>query len=532
MAKPIPVRGSPFLHSRLIVPAPLRGILGRSEFRAALRGPTEAAREAEHLANLADWKGQIAAARARLTGDLQHLTDRHISALCGFWYGERLASVEATGPIDPAQWELEAEGLIDQFDRDEEDPHWWSFTPSKRDLAEAERFLTEQGVAAAPASVARFSERLHLTKIDAARTLIRRGRGDFGPDRVAERFAKELPTKALPAPEEPPAASGATFGDLVRGWARDAGYDPDAKPIPAPFYGKNRTAIRLAAFVGHDDAARLTKADVSRWKQDMQARGKSPKTVRNDISELSGAFAWGVRHGLLTANVFEGMLPPKKTAEAKAKKVRTYTDAEVGMLLGAARRETGALRWLVWCLALTGARLGEVVQSVKEDIVTAEGVDCLRIHDEDDHTRQRGEAKRSVKNAGSNRLVPIHPALQAEGFLDYVASLPAHSPLFPSIAPDSLFGTRAAIAQKIVSRWVRGLGISDASISPAHSFRHWLITAARRGRVHRELRDAITGHSLKLNEADDYGISPREMPTLLLEAIAKVAVPPIESLPE
>ena len=79
-------------------------------------------------------------------------------------------------------------------------------------------------------------------------------------------------------------------------------------------------------------------------------------------------------------------------------------------------------------LALTGARISEVCQGVKEDVVFHEGLPALRIHDEDVDDRADDEAPRSVKNTGSIRTVPIHPMLQAEGFLDYVASLPAQGP--------------------------------------------------------------------------------------------------------
>lgn len=528
MAKPVRVKGSPHLHSRLTVPKDVRHLIGRTEFLAALKAPTEAQRQAEHLANIADWKGRIEAARAKLSGQgLRFLTDRDISGLCGAWYVERVASVEAEGPLNARRWEMDEELLIDRIERDEEDPEWWDFIPRQEDIAEADFILTARSLAATPESVDRFARQLHLTKIDAARTLSRLATGDFRPDPVAEKFAKELPTvaPAEPPPAPPSASPAVTFDMLARGWARDGGHDPDAKPIPRAYYDRKTTAARLATFIGHEDATKLTKADAARWKEDMQKAKKSAKTVRNDLSEMSGLFRWGVRHGLVSENVFDGLLPPKKASRNEGKPVRAYNDAEVVQLLTAARRERRAsLRWLPWILALSGARLGEIVQSVKEDITTVEGVTVLRIHSEPGD-RAAGEGKRSLKTLESRRLVPIHPALIAEGFLDYVAALPARSPLFPDIAPDKIFGSRTNNAQKLLSRWVRAQGVTAEDISPAHSFRHWFITVARKAMVQREVRDAITGHSGKLNEADDYGVSVREMPQILYEAIAKIACP-------
>jgi hypothetical protein len=257
MARPTKRRESRFYQARKRVPRELQSILGRTEFKRSLRATSLVDVKRLHSEALAEFDRLIAVARAQLNGNLRPLTDREISALCGVWYGRRLAEVEAEGPIDPKRWDLEADLLTDRIHRDAEDPELWGFTPSNRDLAEAELFLEEHGVAATASSLARLAEQLHLTKIQAARTLIRRGRGDFGPDKVPERFAKELPPVA---PAEPPeVSSGSTFSDLVRGWARDNGYDPDAKPVPVPYYEKHRTAARLAAFVGHEDATRLAQ---------------------------------------------------------------------------------------------------------------------------------------------------------------------------------------------------------------------------------------------------------------------------------
>ena len=78
-------------------------------------------------------------------------------------------------------------------------------------------------------------------------------------------------------------------------------------------------------------------------------------------------------------------------------------------------------------------------------------------------------ATAAVSRTNSLRTIPIHPALVQEGFLRYVAGLPAASPLFPDVKPDKTFGLRGVTASKRVGRWVRSLGIGDARISPTHS---------------------------------------------------------------
>ena len=101
-----------------------------------------------------------------------------------------------------------------------------------------------------------------------------------------------------------------------------------------------------------------------------------------------------------------------------------------------------------------------------------DGVIVFRIHDE-------GEG-RSLKTEESRRVVPIHPALCREGFLNYVATLPAGSSLWPDMKPDT-FGRRSGSGGRKVSRWLkRDLKITDKLVSPSHSWRHLFMDLCRR----------------------------------------------------
>jgi hypothetical protein len=76
------------------------------------------------------------------------------------------------------------------------------------------------------------------------------------------------------------------------------------------------------------------------------------------------------------------------------------------------------------------------------------GVWCLDIR-----LDNRGEHG-SLKNLGSERKVPLHPAVIEEGFLRYVAKLPKDGPLFPNLTPD-LYGKRGGSGSKRLCRWIR-----------------------------------------------------------------------------
>jgi site-specific recombinase XerC len=130
-------------------------------------------------------------------------------------------------------------------------------------------------------------------------------------------------------------APSLSFDDLLKGWARDHGFDLDARPIARAAYDRQRTLERLASFLGHRDAIKVAKPDAVRWKEEMQARGLAAATIRNDLSEMSAVWRWSIRNGKLEVNPFEGVAPPKE--KGKKRQRRAFTEAEAVTILTAAR---------------------------------------------------------------------------------------------------------------------------------------------------------------------------------------------------
>jgi hypothetical protein len=67
------------------------------------------------------------------------------------------------------------------------------------------------------------------------------------------------------------------------------------------------------------------------------------------------------------------------------------------------------------------------------------------------------EEDASLKNEESHRIVTLHSALLAEGFLDYLDSVRrqyGNGPLFPMLRPDR-DGRRGTPASNRVSKWMR-----------------------------------------------------------------------------
>jgi integrase len=242
---------------------------------------------------------------------------------------------------------------------------------------------------------------------------------------------------------------------------------------------------KLAALVGHDDATRVTRADVIRFKEQLAKKGLSAATINRYLSEVKAPFEWAFSNEKIGINPGDGVVFARKPKGQSGR--RGYNDEQARLILLAARdEEQPFLRWIPWVCAFTGTRLDEVAGRNVADIQKLGSYYVLDIPD--------------AKTPGSVRRVPLHVALVREGFIEYVETLPKDGPLFPDLKPDR-FGRRAGTATKEIGRWLRRvqketnvLLVDKARYAPNHSWRHRFKSEARRVRIEEEVHDALTGH--------------------------------------
>lgn len=489
---------------RKVAPTELRPIIGTAERIVSLgtKDPAEAMKRApEALAKIAQ---EFTAARAAL-GPERRMTHREIIALCGVLYRETVAHWE-DDPGAPEGWEAFADHLYDALERD--DATGEVVGPNDPDVEDAERLARLHGFAPDAGSVLRLAVALHGTKLKAAETLGRRAEGDYSPDAHAATFppldsaASIPPTSAHPEP--------LTGDALVEAWAAEA------RPAASTRKSYGGAFRRLANVLGFDDVRRVTPEDVARFKEARLAAGRDPGTVADEVLAAGAVCRWAVKNRKLTDNPFAGMAP-KVNRRGPAPR-DPYSDEEAKRILVAARQETGALRWLPWLLCFTGARLGELAELRRGDVRKEAGVTILDI---------RPTEARAGKNDTMQRMIPLHPAVVAEGFLGYVAKLPEKpdGPLFPDIPPDP-HGSRVTPAQTRLGRWVRNtVGIKDPKKAPAHSWRHRMEDELRKVRALPEVQDAITGRHNPRNAGAGYGKGFRGMPDEVMKELERVPSP-------
>lgn len=334
--------------------------------------------------------------------------------------------------------------------------------------------------------------------------------GISGPRAVhpLDTVREALPHVAHAPPiNRPGAAPGVPLGDLFDAWKATAVVKPrTAREI-------RYILDQLAAFLGHRDAAKITREELRRWRDAGKAGGLVNNTWNNRLSMMRQVFAHAVADGRLSENPADNSLRLRKSKTATR---LPYSDEDAARILLAARKETSpARRWAHWIMAFTGMRVGEVLQLTRGDVRQEGGLWFLAIHEDDEG--------KSVKT-GQRRHVPVHATLIAEGLIAYVQGLPEGGPLFPDKGLDQ-HGNRGGRGWNAVGEWVRdAVGITDPQKAPNHAWRHRLEDELRAAEVPEDARDAILGHARKTT-GRSYGVRGEALARLHRE-LSRIKPPP------
>lgn len=309
-----------------------------------------------------------------------------------------------------------------------------------------------------------------------------------------------------------------TFDALWKRWEREV------KPAPSTVSTWWGYVQQFQKHLGHDDPRRVTPDDVVAWKDALVARGLT--SVRDGpLAAIKTLFNYGVANRLLKRNPAQSVTTARKSRAGKRR--LPYDDSEVARLLSLSDHATRvSRRWLPWLIAFSGARVGEVAQLWGNRVVIVDGVHVMKIAPASDGG--------TLKNIGSERDVPIHPAVIKRGFLDFVRAKGA-GPLFYGTGrkrkrkPNSRPPKHASkgIANHLAS-WIREQGFTNPRKDPNHALRHWFKSKCLKLGIQDSVVDAIQGHTHEDESADIYRHVTLEM---MAEAINRVPVPTISAAP-
>jgi integrase len=357
-----------------------------------------------------------------------------------------------------------------------------------------------------------------LTRREAAYRDILRGRDDelaIARDRLAIANASlSEPVAVVPLAETlPPAIAAAPAGMMLDGelidlWAKERGVLPQGiaahRAVARWFY--ERTARK--------PVAEIIRADVIAFKTRMIEEGQSAANIKMKLSRLRTLLQWAFLNDHATANVGTGIVMLDR---AVGKNKRTEFDlASLRAIFGSPVFSEGlrpsdgkgeAAYWLPLLALFTGARMEELGQLRPDDVKQH------RYPDSDGHEctawvisirEDVGEGLR-LKNAESERVVPVHAELVRLGFVQLVTAAKAsgQARLFHELKPN-VYGKVTAKWGEWFTQYRRGVcGVTDKRMV-FHSFRHTFKHYARHAGIIEGVQRQIMGHSSG-DVADGYG---------------------------
>jgi len=252
------------------------------------------------------------------------------------------------------------------------------------------------------------------------------------------------------------------------------------------------TFQKLAEYLGHDDAKRVSLVELSSFKtkmlRDYEALGGTRNTVKQLLSPVKVSFKWACSNGKIDTN-------PAADLTVDNVKVGTrpdFTKDETVTILTAAREREPEQRWFTWMMAATGASNREIYSCERADFSL------------------QGETivwdLRGTKTDCRERTIPLPGYLAREGFWQFVQS-----------RPGKLF-TVARVDEK-VNNWIKSLGIAKT----VYSFRHRLATQLRNPRL--AIGDDLQRYYLGHSGGDVHATYGETLVDYLLEIIERVPSP-------
>ncbi len=462
----------------------------------------------------------------------QPLTKKQIVALAGETY-RLFAETFEDNPVLPAdQWRA-----MERNQREDlawEGPIRWdlripskSDTPTHREAARvAERnealqrryggtvdaILMKHGLTVdAPTRLAIVLEAAKVAP-EASAKLARNADGDYAPDEYARRFP-DLSVLAKSREAGPNlVASNLRLPALFEQWQKHPEQVGIAQSTIASY---RKTLGKLADFLGHDDAARVSREDVERFA-DRRRTEVSLKTVNDsDLVALKSVFGWAVKRRLLAGPNPAERVRLKERKRPTPRGDKGFTDAEAKALLkhalnclpkaGKGRKMASAKRWVPWLMAYMGVRVGEAAQLRKQDVREHGGIQCAFIDYEAGTTKTK-----------STWPIPLHPHLIELGFLDFVRAAPdghlfltarperyrANAPETRTKDPRGILGPLQGVKNRL-SEFTREV-VSRQTVAPNHGWRHRFKAIGRAAGIETVVLDAFQDHAAR-TISDSYG---------------------------
>ncbi|MGY6705660.1 hypothetical protein [Roseinatronobacter sp.] len=251
---------------------------------------------------------------------------------------------------------------------------------------------------------------------EAAEVNLRKAMGDYSNPTGSGRYPKFEAPKSDKVQRD--LSKAVTFENAIDQEVKRRAAGRDAKSLPKDTERKfRRVAEEFSRFRESDVINTLTAEEFAAWRDAMTDQAKlSNNTIKQKMQNVRTVVKWAdeASYGKLFSGgnpIQEVRLPEANRAISEERTLRLSEAREI--LISARAENAPEKRWLPWMCAYSGARINEVAQLKPSDFFQVEGEWFYRL------TTAGG---RKLKNANSERRVPVHPALLDEGLMTFVKS--------------------------------------------------------------------------------------------------------------
>ncbi len=195
----------------------------------------------------------------------------------------------------------------------------------------------------------------------------------------------------------------------------------------------------------------------------------STRTVNNKMNAIVQLMVHALDNGHID------FAPIKKLKIPEGKKIggKEFTGTELKKMVGLLEENPKypSHYWIPLLGMYTGARLNELCQLHTNDVYELDGVWVVDINENDAATTHK-----HLKNASSERLVPIHPELIRRGFIDFIQNRQSISespiPIFKDLAYRENHGYRSRLSNWFNKRFKPEFYKGPANQKNFHSLRY------------------------------------------------------------
>ena len=227
-----------------------------------------------------------------------------------------------------------------------------------------------------------------------------------------------------------------------------------------------------------------------RYRDLLLSQKRTHKTNKGYLAAAYQFFKWCSLMNYIDKNPFSD-IPHRDNKGTGSYSARSrWQTNELNLLIqsDAFKAKDKYFQWITLVLLYQGLRPSEACQLYTDDIIEQNGIICIHVND--------SKPKQRLKNASSNRVVPIHPTLLKLGFVEFVNGVKTKrpKPLF-KCAPSGQDNDWSKNYCQHLGRLSTKINLLPNKRPSAYSFRHTFIDELKQQEVDESMVAQLVGHS-------------------------------------